>query len=122
MSVFLCLEEDAPLLQQVDDDGIRLFEEHPGDRGDGFGEVAIQADAVYDRQVVGLAQRQIIHAVSGGDMDDAGAVLCAYEVGGQDTTDIAGRIEVIEKAVIVTAHQVTAFDRLDEFEVFLTQY
>ena len=122
MGVFLRLEEDAPFPQQFDDDRIGIFEEHPGDRSDGVDEVAIQADAVHDWQVVGLTQRQIIHAVGGSDMDDTGAVLRADEVGGQHPTDIAGCIKVIKKPVIVAAHEVTAFDRLDEFEVLLAQY
>ena len=60
---------------------VGVLEEQACDRLDLIDEMAVEPDTVDDRQVVRLAQRKIVDAVSRRRVHDTGAILGADEVG-----------------------------------------
>ena len=109
----LVQEHETPLLQQGTDHRVRILEEQAGHRAGLRPEAAVEADPVHHRQALALPQGKVVHAVGGGGMNDAGAVLRADEVRRHHAERVAaGHVEKVEQPLVAGAHQVPALHRL----------
>ena len=102
----------AASLQVVDDFGVRLLDEHSGERLDFRLEPPLQVDDVTHRDALPQAEFQVIDAVGGGRVHDARAVLDRDEIGihdeerrlVRDQVSIEGFVALAEQA-LGTAHR-----------------
>ena len=95
----------AAFLQVVDDFGVRLLDEHSGERLDFRLEPALQVDDVTHRDAFPQAEFQVIDAVGGGRVHDARAVLDRDEIGVHDEERRLVRDQVSIEGFVALAEQ-----------------
>ncbi len=117
MQIFFLAEQQALCFEQVDNDGIGIFEKQARHRCHLRFEIAIESDAVNDRQIVALSQLEVVHPVGGCNVHDPGAIVCADKVRRMYPTDVAVGRQVVKQALVVKSNQIMALNGFDDLVI-----
>ena len=123
MQVAFGTEHHAAVFQNSDERLVGVLEEHSLDRLNVIDEMTIKTDAVYDWQIVRLAECQIVNTIGRRGVDDAGTAFCTHEVGREDLERVSRvDINVIEELFVTCADELRAFDRLHDRMLDVTEH
>ena len=108
--------------EEYDEWFIGSLEEHSGDRFDLRQETSVLTNGVHDRQVVLLAERQVINAIRWCRVDDARATFGANAVSRDNLECICIHFQVVEQALIAHADQISTFNVLHDLVVGIFEH
>ena len=117
MQIFFLAEQQALCFEQVDNDGIGIFEKQARYRRHLRFEIAIEPNAVNDGQIIALSQLEVVDPVGGCNVHDPGTIVCADKVCRMYPTDVAVGCQVVKQALVAKSNQISALDGFDDFVI-----
>ena len=120
MHGFLIAEHQAALFQQLADHRVRILEEFPRHRRDFGLKITVQSDSVNYGQALLLPYGEVIHTIGRCGMHNAGTVLGADKIGGDNAERVpALHLEVVKRSLVTPADQFATLYVLDDAVIFI---